>query len=190
MDTNNPEIEKPLQEADKNAPAQYIRDIREARDKETTFMQRDTAAQDFYYKLNPFAVSNLDKKEYEEFLKTLDPEDKTILAKGDNYYQLTFKNIGGLPMPLIIQFEYTDGSNEVFRIPVEIWRQNADKVSKVFASNKEVKQISLDPFLETPDIDTSNNYYPAKPKASRLQLFKQKQTPENPMQRDKRDKKG
>ena len=93
-------------------------------------------------------------------------------------------------MPLIIQFEYTDGSNEVFRIPVEIWRQNADKVSKVIASSKELKQISLDPFLETPDIDTSNNYYPAKPKASRLQLFKQKQTPENPMQRDKRDKKG
>jgi Peptidase family M1 domain len=187
MDTNNPDIERPLAEKAKKEEGQrYIRNIREEKDKEPTFVDKDPGAQDFYHKFNPFAVSSLDKKEYEAFLKTLSADDKMILDKGDNYYQITFKNVGGLVMPVIVELEYTDGTKDLYRIPAEIWRYNADKVSKIFVSNKELRQVTLDPFLETSDTDTSNNFYPEKPKPSRMQIFKQKQSTENQMQRAKK----
>ena len=186
MDTNNPETERALAEKNKKEAQRYIRDIREEKDKETTFVERDPGAQDFYHKFNPFAVSNLDKKEYEEFLKTLSAEDKQLLNKGDNYYQITFKNVGGLVMPVIVELEFVDGTKDLYRIPAEIWRYNAEKVSKIFVSSKELKQVTLDPFLETADTETSNNSYPEKAKPSRLQLFKQKQSAENQMQRAKK----
>ena len=186
LDTNNPETERALAEKTKKEAQRYIRDIRDEKEKETTFVERDPAAQDFYHKFNPFAVSNLDKKEYEAFLKTLAPEDKQLLDKGDNYYQITFKNVGGLVMPLIVELEFTDGTKDLYRIPAEIWRFNAEKVTKIFVSTKELKQVTLDPFLETADIETSNNAYPEKPKSSRLQIFKQKASADNPMQRAKK----
>ena len=67
--------------------------------------------------------------------------------------------IGGQVMPLIIQFNFTDGSSEIERIPAEIWRLNESEVSKVFAKTKEVKSIVLDPLRETADIDEENNYF-------------------------------
>ncbi len=39
-------------------------------------------------------------------------------------YQVKFKNIGGLVMPLVIEWTYKDGSKEIDRIPAEIWRLN------------------------------------------------------------------
>ena len=63
------------------------------------------------------------------------------------------------------------------------------KVTKVFKTNKEVKQIVIDPYLETADVETSNNYFPNKKAMSRFEIFKQRQGGgENPMQRQKRVK--
>ncbi|MFN5460477.1 MAG: hypothetical protein ACK5AY_11265, partial [Bacteroidota bacterium] len=52
---------------------------------------------------------------------------------------------------------------------------NNSKVSKMFILDKEVKQITLDPYLETADIELENNHYPKKELPSKLQLFKEKQ---------------
>ncbi len=60
-------------------------------------------------------------------------------------------------MPVILRFEYADGSEEVKRIPAEIWRKDNDNVKKVFITKKEVRRIILDPFLETADVDLRNN---------------------------------
>ena len=64
------------------------------------------------------------------------------------------------------------------------------EVSKVFTFEKEVTQVSLDPFLETADVDTGNNYYPARKEMSRFELYKGRSrrggSGENPMQRAKR----
>jgi hypothetical protein len=56
----------------------------------------------------------------------------------------------------------------------------------VFIFDKEVKEIRLDPFLETADVDLNNNAWPTEIQPSRYQLFKQNQPKENPMQRQKR----
>jgi len=89
-------------------------------------------------------------------------------------------------MPLIIQVNYKDNTSEVIKIPAEIWKTYEQKVSKVLILDKEVSSFRLDPFLETADTDLSNNSWPQEQIPSRYELFKQKQSRENPMQRQKR----
>jgi len=149
---------------------------------------------DFYTEYDPLAVSILDKEDYQKYLKKLSAKEKALLTAGNNYYEVTFKNMGGLPMPIIIQFEFTDGTTEVQKIPAEIWKMDQEKVSKVFVMEKEVQQIMLDPFLETADTDTGNNYYPPRQEQSKFELFKSRRfgrgqtAGENPMQRANRAK--
>ncbi len=112
---------------------------------------------------------------HESYLSKLSPEEKAVVDAGNNYYNLTFKNKGGLPMPVILKFVYEDGTEEDIRIPAEIWRRNNEEVSKVFVTEKVIKQINLDPYLETADIDRSNNYFPAQQQVSRFELYKQTQ---------------
>ncbi len=108
-----------------------------------------------------------------------------------NYYELFFKNKGGLPMPIIIEWTFEDGTKEIQRIPVEVWRKNENEVRKVFVKNKEVKAISLDPYRETADVDESNNKFPLQEMPSRFKVFKDHNFPdaENPMQKAKKKKK-
>ena len=87
-------------------------------------------------------------------------------------YELTFSNKGGLLMPIIIEWTFKDGSKEVDRIPVQVWRKNENKVVKTFLKNKEVVSIKLDPMRETADINTDNNTWPAITSPSKFQLFK------------------
>jgi hypothetical protein len=122
--------------------------------------------------------TDVDKKKaeqeaYEAYLSKLNPEEKAIVEAGKNYYTLTFKNKGGLPMPIILKFVYEDSTEEVHRIPAEIWRRNNDEVSKIFITDKVIKQINLDPYLETADIDRSNNYFPPQSELTRFELYRQ-----------------
>ena len=108
-----------------------------------------------------------------------------MLATGKQYYEITFRNEGGLVMPLILGLEYEDGEMEVRRIPAEIWRKGQDEVTKVFVTDRPVARIVLDPYLETADVDMSDNSWPPRPTPTRFELFKQSErgASENPMQR-------
>jgi hypothetical protein len=108
-------------------------------------------------------------------------------------YALHFSNKGGLVMPLILRWEYTDGSIEEERISAYIWRKDEQRVVKTFMKNKPVQRIVLDPWRETADIDESNHVWPregANAQPTPLQLFQMRQggrnagqgTP-NPMQK-------
>ena len=112
-------------------------------------------------------------EKYNAYVDKLSPDEKAVVTAGKNYYTLTFKNKGGLLMPIILQFVYEDSTTEVQRIPAEIWRRNDKEVSKVFVTDKVIKQIVLDPYLETADIDRNNNYFPAQHELSRFELFRQ-----------------
>ena len=76
-------------------------------------------------------------------------------------------------MPLIIEWTFKDGSKEIDRIPAQVWRLNENNLVKTFVKNKEVASIQLDPFLETADINTSNNSWNTIPQPSRFTIFKQ-----------------
>jgi len=114
-----------------------------------------------------------EQQAYEAYVSKLSPEEKSVVEAGNNYYSLTFKNKGGLPMPIILKFVFADSTEEVHRIPAEIWRKNNEEVSKVFVTDKVINQINLDPYLETADIDRSNNYYPSQQQMSRFELYRQ-----------------
>lgn len=63
-------------------------------------------------------------------------------------------------MPIIVKFEYEDGTSEIKRIPVEIWLKTNDKTSKTFVSEKRPVNVILDPNKETADVNRSNNKWP------------------------------
>jgi hypothetical protein len=192
INTKNPETEKPLQEIeDKTKPI----NISDKRNKETILKTQDEidrSLRDYYTDDSPYTFTKLDKEEFDKYIASLNDKEKNTLNSNMNYYELTFEMKGELLSPIIVGFNYTDGTSEVFNIPAEIWRQGDKKVKKVFKTLKEAKEIVLDPMLETADIKTENNYYPARQRVNRFELFKQKSNgvgqEENPMQRSKRAK--
>lgn len=99
-------------------------------------------------------------------------EEEAEDHSGMNYVQINFKNVGGMIMPLIIQFSFSDGSSEIRRIPAEIWSRNNLETSKVFPFEKEISSVELDPFLETADCDLFNNNWPRKSTPGRFELYK------------------
>ena len=99
-------------------------------------------------------------------------------------------------MPIILQLEYVDSTDYIIRIPAEIWKMNRKQVTKIFATKKLVTSFTLDPKLETADIDLVNNHWPRKMIESKFELYKSKKYnrrkiyKENKMQRKMRaDKK-
>jgi hypothetical protein len=137
---------------------------------------------DFYNTYDELVVTERDRAEYQQFVQGLTPRERELLQSGLNFYIVDLKNIGGLVSPVIFDIEYTDGTHEMMRIPAEIWRYNNTEVSKLITTNKEIRFISLDPRLETADVDMANNSFPRRPVKSRFQLFKDQQAPPNPMQ--------
>ncbi len=185
--TGDPEVEKPMAK-ERDALDRDISDIRnQGMDRLT---DRDPEAVDFYTEYDPYKVDALDKKEYEDYIRSLNDDEKAWLNSGYNYYEITFKNHGGLVMPLILEFEFEDGTTEVKRIPAEIWKMNDKEVTKVFVTDKPALQITLDPFRELADVDMNNNYWPPRMLPTRFELYKQRSrgSSENLMQRDQRAK--
>lgn len=80
-------------------------------------------------------------------------------GEGNYFYQVEMSNKGGLVMPVIIQFNYEDGTSEVIRIPAQVWRHNESRLTKSYMRNKKVASVRLDPFAETADIDDKNNIW-------------------------------
>lgn len=101
-------------------------------------------------------------------------EEKNAMNDKKFFYELKFKNIGGLIMPIIIDMQYKDGSVESIRIPAEIWRQNPEQVKKVVSTDKEVVQFTIDSKLETADVDIKNNTLPRKENSSKFEDAKDK----------------
>lgn len=130
--------------------------------------------EDFSEGPQPFSVIPTDERLYQEFRNKVD--DKAIMNKlqNKNFYEVTFANKGGLIMPVIIEWTYKDGSKEIERIPAEIWRTNESTVTKVFAKEKEVVNIVLDPLKETADINTSDNIFPKVNQPSKFDELKKK----------------
>ncbi|MEX2380540.1 MAG: M1 family peptidase, partial [Vicingaceae bacterium] len=189
LDTKNPDLEFPKKKADEEAQEEFIGDVRNEVNRPNTVVEQDPTTKDFYNTHDPFKVTSIDRDEYKTYIESLEDEEKSQLEFDQNIYEVQFSSPGGLLMPIILEFTFTDDSNEKIHIPAEIWKTNHKRVSKVFIFEKEVKDIVLDPNLETADVDRDDNYWPPRIEKSRFSLFKEKQEKqENEMQRAKRAK--
>ncbi len=185
----NPEKQKPFEKKIAESKEDFVGDIRNESNAKNTVVERDPSTKDFYNSFDPYKVTDLDKSEYKKYYDKLTAEEKKMLAQKKNFYELNFELIGGLVMPVILEFTFTDGTTQKEYIPAEIWKMGNKTAKKVFWFEKELKSINLDPNLETADVDRSNNYWPAQVVPSRFELFQQKEREsENEMQKSKRSK--
>jgi hypothetical protein len=175
LDTKDPDVRAQEAKAKYDRNADHISRARNRAEGHQFAAEQDTALQDFYFKWDRFAVKPDDKAAYDNFYAGLSEEEKALYNSKKNFYEVSFSNVGGLVMPLIIEWTYADGSKETERISAYIWRKNENHVTKVFAKDKEVVSVKLDPLRETGDIDETNNSWPRVVTPTRFQLFRQQQ---------------
>ena len=144
-------------------------------------VEEDKDLQDFYTFYEPWNTSDsIQEFKMNLYEETFSNKEKQQLFGKNNYYQLYFSNKGGLVSPVIIEWTFEDGTKEVQRIPVEIWRLNENNFTKVFVKDKVVTGIVIDPYKETADTDESNNNWPeVKQMPSRFKVFKAHKEGEN-----------
>ena len=181
---NNAEKKKKFEEI-------KAKDISNQRNKDiVTYREIDSKLSDFYTSYDEFSTTEKQLKKFENFQSKLDEDEKQILKEDKHYYEIKFKNIGGLVMPIFLDFTLENNTHELVKIPAEIWMKNNTQITKVFAFDKEVKQIELDPFLETADTDRNNNYWPVKVEPTKFELYQYKnrrdKSGSNPMKKKKK----
>ena len=138
---------------------------------------------DFYNTYDPGRMEEGERRYFRRYLESLTEEERKIINTKQNFYLIDFKNLGGLVMPLIVEAEFEDGTKKVFRFPAEIWRKNNLEVSKMIITDKVVKSVVLDPYLETADVELSNNSFPPQIVKSRFDVFRSfNRERDNPMQ--------
>jgi len=169
MSTQNPDIEKPFQEAKAADADAHIGKPRNSVIR--TMVDEVPETRDFYNSYNPYAVSEADREAYKRYRDGLTAEEAAMLDAGHHFYGLTFENQGGLIMPLVLRFTLEDGQEEVVRIPAEVWLKNEDEFTKWFNFTQPVVQITLDPFLEMADTDRSDNYWPALQEPNKFDVY-------------------
>jgi Peptidase family M1 domain len=175
--TNPMKIEKPFD------------DISKIRNKEAKLdfaVEKDPQLVDFYTTYRPWetadSVQNNTVYLYDDTFKA-DEKEKKYGKK--HYYQLFFRNKGGMVMPIILEWTFADGTKTIERIPAEIWRKNEQNVKKVFVFDQPVKSVRMDPYRETADIDEKNNNkpIPAEPKLFMVYKKHREEERKNPMQK-------
>ena len=178
-DTRNPEIEREAARQEKAAQPQTLSQQRNQSLPKR--IDEFPSLRDFYNTYDEFKVTARQREEFAKYLETLTEQERALLNNGISFYVVELKNVGGLVMPVILLVEYADGTKEELRIPAEIWRFDNHNVTKVIATNKEIRSIALDPHLETADVELENNFFPRRPVKSKFQIYKEKKEL-NPMQ--------
>jgi len=191
FDTQKDYVEKPKQMEKREAEGLTVSQERNAALPKRT--EKYPELNDFYNQYDALNVTEADQKAYEKFMEGLSDKQKDVLGNLPNAYLVEFRNIGGIVMPLIVELEYQDGTKEIRRIPAEIWRRNNEVVSKMFITEKPIKQIALDPRGETADAAVVNNFFPRRIEAKSVELTPGFSDPrrgrrggDNPMRRAKK----
>lgn len=100
--------------------------------------------------------------------QTFTAEEKAGLKSPKYFYEVEFNKPGGMIMPILVAITYEDGSVQNFQYPAQIWRKNNDTAKKVYATEKAIKSIQIDPKLMTADIDVTNNSWPKTEQKSKF----------------------
>jgi len=183
LDTRDPNVEGPRERKRDEEKPLTVSEKRFAELRKR--IDRYPNLKDFYNDYDEFDVTPKDRKDHEEYLEDLEEFEKKLLETGYVITVADFENVGGLVMPILLEIEYENGDKEQMRIPAEIWRRNPGHVRKLFLTEEPIVSITIDPHLETADVNLDNNNWPRKHIKSRFRLFKE-EIKENPM-RDARE---
>tara|TARA_B100001287_G_scaffold40717_1_gene29887 strand:- start:665 stop:3088 length:2424 start_codon:yes stop_codon:yes gene_type:complete len=188
---NDNNIEKNKNEKRAKHEEIQIKDISNQRNKDiVTYREIDENLNDFYSSYDEFKVTQEDLKQENDFNNSLSKNEREIINSKKHYYEIKLKNIGGLVMPVILDFKFENNEHQLIKIPAEIWKRDNFEIKKLFAFKNKVVQIELDPFLETADTDRSNNYWPKKIEPTKFELYRykerQKYDDPNPMKKSKK----
>ncbi len=155
-----------------------INKIRNRQDTSVHFLTDvDTSLRDFYWKYDRGINTYDSVYTYKNAPPSYDVITDEMKAKYNNkyLYEVSFSNKGGLVMPVIVEFVYTDGTRDTARIAAQIWRKNEQHFSKVFLLDKPASAIHLDPLRETADINLGNNNWPSVQTPSKFAVYKERQ---------------
>jgi peptidase M1-like protein len=142
---------------------------------------------DFYNSYDALTPTESDIARWQKFSESLSEAQRKVLAADLQWYVVDVQNLGGIPMPIILRLDYQDGSHEIVRIPTEIWRKDVGQVSKLLMCDRPLQSITLDPYHEIADADTSNNLWPPKIESQRVApRAGNRPRSGNPMQKSKR----
>ena len=133
----------------------------------------EEGSDDFNEDLKGKSPSETSQNLKEFMMDNMTAEERAQVKEPKYFYEITFDKPGGIPMPLIVEYTYADGTKENVTYPPEIWRKNDEEVKRVLSSQKELVGIVVDPKLETADIDTTNNSWPMKDEKSDFEQFKE-----------------
>jgi len=188
---NDNNIEKNKNEKRAKNEEIQIKDISNQRNKDiVTYREIDENLNDFYSSYDEFKVTQEDLKQENDFNNSLSKNEREIINSKKHYYEIKLKNIGGLVMPVILDFKFENNEHQLIKIPAEIWKRDNFEIKKLFAFKNKVVQIELDPFLETADTDRSNNYWPKRIEPTKFELYRykerQKYDDPNPMKKSKK----
>ncbi|GLB50983.1 peptidase M1 [Neptunitalea chrysea] len=75
-------------------------------------------------------------------------------------YLVVLENRGDFPMPVKLKVTYTDGTDEMKELPVEIW-ERGDSWNYLLKTKKVVESVEIDPDKITPDVNSSNDVWPS-----------------------------
>lgn len=71
-----------------------------------------------------------------------------------------FRSLRRMVMPAEYRVDYTDGSSEIRRLPVEAWYTSDAHVAAWNTQGRRVKRVTIDPESRLPDQEPSNNSWP------------------------------
>lgn len=74
-------------------------------------------------------------------------------------YVITLRNAGEVPMPVVMEISYEDGSSEIVRLPVQIWYRG-NTWNHLLRTDKELKSVEIDPDKVLPDVNFANDTWP------------------------------
>ncbi|MDB9995856.1 M1 family metallopeptidase [Gammaproteobacteria bacterium] len=193
LDTLDPQVNLAKDRVDFENEPLILHDQRNEAAKIETRVTERPELLDIYNEYDEFTPSDREIKDSQEVLEDLydrndsDPEWKKkalvdAIEKDEGYYIFEFSNKGGLVMPIPLEITYEDGTKELIRIPVEIWRKNSKKTKWLKRSKLKITQAVIDPYWEIGDTQIENNYYPTRLIPARLKPRASRSNPKNLMQ--------
>ncbi|MEM9232723.1 MAG: M1 family metallopeptidase [Pseudomonadota bacterium] len=187
ISTQDPDIEAEFErEEDAERHPEPLSQRRNRNEGLTTRLERrKDRLSDFYTENDRFEPTNRDRNKYRKFLEGLSTADRETFDRAQEedpfVYFMDFRNVGGLVMPIPLLITYEGGEEEFMMIPAEIWRRDAEGVTKLLISDRAITSVEVDPFNEIADADAQNNSFPRRIRQSRFELYRSERSSNNQM---------